>query len=183
MKASTVSLAGLLLIEMKIFRDERGFFVERYHEDKMRALGIREDFLQDNQSRSAPRVLRGMHFQTDPPQGKLVAVARGRIWDVVVDIRKDSPTFGKHYGVELSDSNGLALWVPFGFAHGFCVLGEEEADVFYKVTGLYNAKTEGGMRWNDPELGIAWPVKDPIVSARDAVLPGFRETKPLSSEP
>lgn len=179
MIAKDVGLAGLKLIQLKVYRDERGFFVERFRDQSLRELGIQEEFVQDNHSRSVPGVLRGLHYQTDPAQGKLVGVIRGRIWDVVVDLRKDSPTFGKSFGVELSDSNGLLLWVPYGFAHGFCVLGKEHADVIYKVTGYYNAKSEGGVRWNDPALEIDWPVKNPTVSERDGALPGICDIRPL----
>lgn len=171
-------LPGLAILELKTYRDERGFFVERYRKDWLEGLGI-TSLVQDNHSRSAPGVLRGLHYQIDPPQGKLVGVIRGRIWDVVVDLRRGSPTFGKSYGVELSESNGLVLWVPYGFAHGFCVLGDSEADVIYKVTGYYNPKTEGGVRWNDPDLRIEWPVKEPRVSPRDVALPLFKDIHPL----
>jgi dTDP-4-dehydrorhamnose 3,5-epimerase len=133
-------------------------------------------FIQDNHSRSKPGVIRGLHYQVNPSQGKLVGVIRGKIWDVVVDLRKDSPTYGKWEGVELSDENGRLLWVPPGFAHGFCVLGQEDADVMYKVDAPYSPKTEGGIRFDDPDLKIEWPVKDgAIVSPKDRVLPGFAE--------
>ncbi len=167
-------LAGLRLFELPSFKDERGFFKETWNVNRWESVfGFREKFVQDNHSRSIPRVLRGMHFQTDPAQGKLVSCARGRIFDVAVDLRADSPTRGQWYGTELSDENGRVLWIPFGFAHGFCVLGESEADVLYKVNGTYNAKTEGGLVWNCPKVAVAWPVKDPIVSPKDAVLPGL----------
>ena len=172
-------LPGLVVVEARVFRDDRGFFLERYREDRLAELGIRERFVQDNHSRSAPAVLRGLHFQTDPAQGKLVTALRGRIWDVAVDLRQGSPTYGEHFGIELNETNCLSLWVPFGFAHGFCVLGDQDADVLYKVNGFYNPKTEGGIRWNDESLKIQWPVKQPIVSARDAAMPTFRETSPL----
>jgi dTDP-4-dehydrorhamnose 3,5-epimerase len=120
-------------------------------------------------------VLRGLHYQTAPAQGKLVGVVRGRIWDVVVDIRPSSPTYGRHSAVELTDLNGRLLWIPAGFAHGFCVLGDEPADVLYKVDALYNPASEGGIRWDDPELGIAWPIERPVISARDQKLPSFAE--------
>lgn len=173
MIAKDTEIEGLKLIQLKVYRDERGFFVERFRDNALREFGIPDAFVQDNHSRSVPGVLRGLHFQTDPAQGKLVGVIRGRIWDVAVDLRKNSPTYGKSFGVELSDSNGLLLWIPYGFAHGFCVLGKEHADVTYKVTGYYNAKTESGVRWNDPDLNIQWPVKNPTVSERDAALPRF----------
>jgi dTDP-4-dehydrorhamnose 3,5-epimerase len=118
-------------------------------------------------------VLRGLHFQVNPAQGKLVSVIRGRVWDVAVDIRLDSPTFGKHFGAELSDENGLAMWIPPGFAHGFCVLGDEPADLLYKVDSPYTPSGERGLYWADPELAIRWPVSDPIVSVRDGQLGSF----------
>lgn len=179
MKIHPTPLAGLILVEPKIFGDERGFFQERYRLDKFAELGITETLVQDNHSRSAPRVLRGLHFQTNPNQGKLVGVVRGKIWDVVVDIRKNSPTFGKYFSTELSDKNGLQLWVPFGFAHGFCVLGEEPADVIYKVTGYYNAKTDNGFSWNDPTVKVQWPIDNPILSAKDSALPLLKDIAPL----
>ncbi len=180
MKELLTGFSGLRLFELAMFRDERGFFVERFREDKFAALGIHDKFVQDNHSRSEPKVLRGLHFQTAPEQGKLVGVTRGRIFDVAVDLRKNSPTFGKWYGAELSDENGLMLWIPFGFAHGFCVLGNESADVVYKVNGHYNARTDKGLRWNDPALGIEWPVKDPLLSPKDQALPSLREIEPLA---
>lgn len=179
MKAQTTPISGLLVIESRVFRDDRGFFLERFREDKFQALGVNERFVQDNHSRSSPGVLRGLHYQTNPQQGKLVTAIRGRIWDVAVDLRKGSATYGKYFGVELNETNCLSLWVPYGFAHGFCVLGESDADVTYKVTGFYNAATEGGVCWDDKDLAIDWPVKRPQVSARDAALASFSQTKPL----
>ena len=173
MKVHSLELSGLKLIELKVHGDARGFFVERYNEKTYADHGLPTHFVQDNHSRSAPGILRGLHYQTDPAQGKLVGVVGGRIWDVVVDIRANSPTFGKHYATELSDINGRLLWIPAGFAHGFCVLGDEPADVLYKVDGLYNPKTEGGIAWNDPELAIDWPIKTPTLSKRDEVQPSF----------
>jgi len=171
-----LSLPGLKLIELKIYRDDRGFFMERFVESRFKEFGLNGPFIQDNHSRSKPGVIRGLHYQVNPSQGKLVGAVRGKILDVVVDLRKDSPTFGKWESVELSDENGRLLWVPHGFAHGFCVLGTEDADVMYKVDAPYSPKTEGGIRFDDPELNIAWPVKDgAIVSAKDRVLPTFAE--------
>jgi dTDP-4-dehydrorhamnose 3,5-epimerase len=177
MKVTETGIAGLKLVHLDVHGDSRGFFVERFHAEKFREMGLPTDFAQDNHSRSAPGVLRGLHYQFDPPQGKLVGCVQGRIWDVAVDIRKDSPTFGKHFGVELTDVNGLLLWIPEGFAHGFCVLGNEPAGLLYKVTNPYNPKGEGGIRWDDPDLNIAWPVKNPIVSARDTKLANFSDYK------
>ncbi len=168
---------GLKIIQLALHGDERGFFVERYHLEKLAKLGIAEDFVQDNHSRSAAGILRGLHYQTSPAQGKLVGVTRGRVWDVAVDIRPDSPTFGKHHGVELSGENGVLFWIPAGFAHGFCVLGDSPADMLYKVSGLYNAKGEGGIKYDDAELNIAWPITNPIISQRDAGLQSFADYK------
>jgi dTDP-4-dehydrorhamnose 3,5-epimerase len=168
-------LAGLKLVQLTVHGDERGFFVERFQAERFAEHGLPSKFVQDNHSRSAPGVLRGLHFQTQPAQGKLVGCVGGRIWDVAVDIRKNSPTFGKSYGVELSALNGRLLWVPAGFAHGFCVMGNEPADVLYKVDAIYNPATEGGIRWNDPALAVEWPVRDPLVSARDAAMKTLAE--------
>lgn len=173
MKVTDLPLQGLKLIELRLHSDERGFFVERFNREKLRGSGLPEEFAQDNHSRSLPGVLRGLHFQARPAQGKLVGVTRGRIWDVAVDLRRDSATFGKHYAVELSDSNGKLLWIPPGFAHGFCVLGDEPADVLYKVDTPYSSESEGGILWSDPDLDIRWPIDQPIVSKRDADLPSF----------
>ncbi len=173
MKLIAEPLAGLKVIQLTLHGDARGFFVERYHREKLAECGIMEDFVQDNHSRSAPGILRGLHYQMEPPQGKLVGVTRGRVWDVAVDIRPASPTFGQHYGLELSDTNGLLFWMPAGFAHGFCVLRDEPADMLYKVSGLYNMAGEGGIRYDDPDLAVAWPVKDVNISARDQGLPSF----------
>jgi dTDP-4-dehydrorhamnose 3,5-epimerase len=173
-KITPLEIEGLQLVQLDIHGDARGFFVERFHLDQFRPF-ISAVFVQDNHSRSAPGVLRGLHFQHTPAQGKLVGVVRGAIWDVAVDIRPESPSFGRSFGVELSDMNGRLLWVPAGFAHGFCVLGDEPADVLYKVDAVYDPSGEGGIRWNDPALGIAWPVTDPKVSARDQMLSSFAE--------
>jgi dTDP-4-dehydrorhamnose 3,5-epimerase len=179
MKELATPLEGLRLFELNVYRDARGFFLEHYREDQLREAGVREHFVQDNHSRSAPGVLRGLHFQAGPPQGKLVSVIRGRIFDVVVDLRRGSKSFGQWYGTELSGESPRLLWIPFGFAHGFCVLGDEEADVLYKVNAFYNPKTEGGVRWNDPDVAIRWPVERPLVSARDGALPLLKDLGPL----
>lgn len=178
MKFSPTPIAGLLIFEPRIFPDSRGLFTERFKASVFKEQGV-GGFVQDNFSRSKPAVLRGLHFQTEPPQGKFVSCLRGRIWDVAVDLRKGSPTFGKYFGVELSGENLKSLWIPAGFAHGFCVLGDEEADVYYKCTGEFNAATDGGVRWNDPAFGIEWPLKDPIVSEKDQKLPFVQELQPL----
>ena len=133
-----LELKGLALIELDIYGDQRGFFIERFQLTRFRKHGLPTRFVQDNHSRSAPGVLRGLHYQSNPPQGKLVGVTRGRIWDVAVDIRPDSPTYGRSFWVELSDMNGRLLWIPPGFAHGFCVLGDEPVDLLYKVNTTYN---------------------------------------------
>ncbi len=163
-----LDLDGLVLVELKVNGDERGFFIERFQQARFRAGGITTTFVQDNHSRSGPGVLRGLHYQHSPMQTKLVGVLRGRIWDVAVDIRPHSPTFGKSLTQELSDTNGRLLLIPPGFAHGFCVLGDEPADLLYKVDAPYNPQGEGALLWNDPELAIEWPLVHPTVSTRDA---------------
>lgn len=175
MQITDAPLPGLKIIELKLHGDARGFFVERFREDAFAAAGLPARFAQDNHSRSAPGILRGLHYQHAPPQGKLIGVVRGRVWDVAVDIRAGSPTFGKHFGIELSDENGRLLWMPAGFAHGFCVLGSEPADMLYKVTELYSAAGEGGIRFDDPALAIPWPIENPAISARDQALPSWAE--------
>ncbi|MDA1092387.1 MAG: dTDP-4-dehydrorhamnose 3,5-epimerase [Acidobacteria bacterium] len=173
MNISPTPLDGILLIELDVHGDERGFFIERFNRDRFQDHGLPSAFVQDNHSRSAPGVLRGLHFQHTPPQSKLVGVTRGRVWDVVVDIRPTSATIGQSYEVELTDMNGRLLWVPAGFAHGFCVLGDTPADMLYKVDAPYSPDGEGGILWNDPELGISWPTRDPVVSTRDRTMPTF----------
>jgi dTDP-4-dehydrorhamnose 3,5-epimerase len=167
MKVSDCAIEGLKIITLDVFGDARGFFVERFHAQRFADAGLPTNFTQDNHSRSAPGILRGLHYQHTPPQGKLVGVTRGRVLDVAVDIRPHSKTFGKYHAVELTGDNGLLFWIPAGFAHGFCVLGDEPADMLYKVTGLYNAAGEGGIMYNDPDLAIDWPIKDPAISHRD----------------
>ena len=175
MQVTPFHLPGLLLVQLTFYRDSRGFFVERFRAERFQQHGLPTTFAQDSHSRSVARVLRGLHYQ--PSQGKLVGVVRGRIWDVAVDIRPDSPTYGKSAGVELTDESGLLLWMPPGFAHGFCVLGDEPADVVYKSTEAYNPNSEGGIRWNDPTLAIRWPIENPIVSERDQKLISFADYK------
>jgi len=169
------ALGEVMCVELMRHGDARGFFVERYNRDAYAALGLPTDFFQDNHSRSAPGVLRGIHYQHSPSQGKLVGVTRGQIWDVAVDLRADSTTFGQWYGTELSCENARMLWVPAGFGHGFCVLGEEPADVLYKVTAPYNPKGEGGICWDDDRLAIDWPIAQPQISERDAGLMTFAD--------
>jgi len=175
MKVTRLGIDGLLLVDLDIYPDERGFFIERFQVDRFRAAGLPVDFQQDNHSRSRPGVLRGLHYQHTPPQGKLLGVIRGRIWDVAVDIRPDSPTYGRHEAVELSGENGRLLWMPPGFAHGFCVLGDEPADLLYRVDGAYNKAGEGGIAWDDPELAVPWPITPSVVSDRDRELQSFAE--------
>lgn len=177
MKITDGPLEGLKIIELDVFGDARGFFVERYHTAKFAELGFTETFVQDNHSRSSSGILRGLHYQASPPQGKLVGVTRGRVWDVAVDIRPQSKTYGQHFGVELTGENGILFWMPAGFAHGFCVLGEEPVDMLYKCTGLYNAKGEGGVRFDDPDLNIPWPIQNPQISGRDQALQSFDDYK------
>jgi dTDP-4-dehydrorhamnose 3,5-epimerase len=173
MKVTRLDIEDVLLIELAVYGDARGFFVERFQIERFREHGLPTELVQDNHSRSAPGVLRGLHYQHTPSQGKLIGVTRGRIWDVAVDIRPDSPTFGQNVGIELSDLNGRLLWIPPGFAHGFCVLGDEPADVLYKVDALYNPRGEGGIAWDDPELAVPWPIADPAISDRDRTMPSF----------
>lgn len=176
MKITKCELEGLLIIELDIFSDNRGLFMERFSEKKFAESGLPKLFRQDNHSRSNPGVVRGLHYQAIPPQGKLVGCINGRIWDVAVDIRPESNTYGKYFGVELNETNGKLLWMPPGFAHGFSVLGDKPADVLYKVTEMYNPQGEKGIRWNDEEIGIKWPVDvNPILSEKDKIAPTFAE--------
>ena len=179
MKVEPLNIEGLLLVELSVHGDERGFFTERFKKSVFSELRLPTDFVQDNHSRSAPGVLRGLHYQVSPSQGKLVGVTRGKIWDVAVDIRPGSATYGQSYAVELSDMNGRLLWMPPGFAHGFCVLGDEPADVLYKVDSEYNASTENGILWSDPELAIQWPLAAPSLSQRDSSLQSFADYRSL----
>ena len=166
MKVTETSLAGVLIIEPKVFGDQRGFFLESFQLERYREFGIEQPFVQDNHSRSSRGVLRGLHFQRTRPQGKLVSVSRGVVYDVAVDINPDSPTCGQFVGVELSDENHRQLWVPPGFAHGFCVISDI-ADFQYKCTDYYSPEDEGGLLWNDPDVGIPWPIDIPQLSAKD----------------
>lgn len=168
---------GLKLIQPKVWGDARGHFFESYSEAAFKVAGLPTDFVQDNQSLSAAGILRGLHFQAPPfAQGKLVRVIAGAVLDVVVDIRKSSPTYGQHFKIELSADNKKMLWIPPGFAHGFLTLQDDTIFV-YKVTGLYNKESEGGLLWNDPELGIDWGVADPLLSDKDKVLPCLADFK------
>ena len=167
-KLESAHLGGAVKVLLpESFEDERGFFLESYRIDKFAELGIEDVFVQDNHSRSTRGVLRGLHFQWDPPMGKLMRVTIGTAFLVAVDIRRGSPTLGQWFGVEASSSNRRQVWAPAGFARGFCVLSEA-AEIQYKCTGLYNPARESGIRWDDPAIGIDWPVTGPILSGKDA---------------
>lgn len=168
-----IFMDGPLVLQPKVFYDERGYFYESYNADAFKNAGIPDVFVQDNQSLSQKGALRGLHFQ-DPPyaQGKLVRVIKGAVYDVIVDVRKDSPTYGKHYGIELTEENFTMFWVPPGFAHGFVTL-KDNTIFTYKCTNVYNKASEGGLLWSDPALGIDWNIESPIVSDKDKVLPNF----------
>lgn len=170
MNVVPTELPEVLLIEPRVFPDGRGHFFETWVGPRYRDAGIEFDFVQDNFSRSVRGTLRGLHFQEPKAQGKLVTVLSGRVFDVAVDIRRDSPRFGKWVGVELDGDSPRQLWVPPGFAHGFCVLSDR-ADFFYKCTEFYNPSTERSVLWNDPDLAIEWPIKDPVLSDKDAAAP------------
>lgn len=161
------ALPGVLIVEPDVFRDDRGFFVETFSTRHLADTPLPQHFAQDNHSRSTKGVVRGLHYQLENPQGKLIHVARGRILDVAVDIRRESATFTKWVGVELSDEDLKLLWVPPGFAHGFCVLSDV-ADVIYKCTVPYEGADDRGVLWNDPAIGIDWPVDNPVLSHKDA---------------
>jgi len=167
-------IGDLVLVEPDLYDDERGFLIETFRDDAWRRLGVDVDFLQDNHSRSARGILRGLHFQTSPGQAKLVRCLRGRVWDVAVDLRRDSPTYRQWEGHELDDELHRQLFIPVGFAHGFCVLSEI-ADVAYKQSSYYDPKTESGIAWDDPDVGVEWPVADPRLSERDRTAPRLAE--------
>ncbi len=169
MTVRETSLPGLLVVEPRVFSDARGFFLESYRADRYAEVGV-AGFVQDNRSRSRRGTLRGLHFQRRHPQGKLVEVVRGQIWDVAVDLRPGSATFGRWEGVDLDDRSHRQLWVPPGFAHGFCVLSDW-ADVLYRCTEVYRPDDEGGVAWDDPALAIDWPVEAPVLSEKDRAWP------------
>jgi dTDP-4-dehydrorhamnose 3,5-epimerase len=174
-KFQQLAIADLILIEARHFQDERGFFLETYKRSAFAARGIDVSFVQDNYSHSMQGVLRGLHYQRPPrAQGKLVQVIRGEVFDVAVDIRRGSPTYGQWVGTRLSGDRFQLLYIPVGFAHGFCVLSAD-ADFVYKVTAEYAPELDAGIAWNDPDIGVQWPLADPIVSARDAALPLLRD--------
>ncbi len=167
MSIETTSLPGVLIFSPRVFKDARGFFFESYKDVVWQAAGVETLYVQDNQSRSVRDTVRGLHFQLPPAeQVKLVRVVRGAVWDVAVDIRLGSPTFGRWAAVELSEDNFKQLYIPAGFAHGFCVLSDE-ADVLYKTSHIYSPSHEQGIAWNDPEIGIPWPANEPLLSDRD----------------
>jgi len=166
MEVQPLRLPGLEIVRPAVFRDERGFFLESFQTGRYAEAGIDVTFVQDNHSRSVRGVLRGLHYQSEPGQAKLIRVGRGRIFDVAVDLRPDSPTFGQWEGVELDDASHHQLFIPVGFAHGFCVTSEV-ADVVYKVSSPYDPATERTLAFDDPELAIIWPIEAPIVSDRD----------------
>ncbi|KAA8729500.1 dTDP-4-dehydrorhamnose 3,5-epimerase [Ewingella americana] len=172
MKVIQSRLQGVLTIEPKVFGDERGFFYESFHAQRYKDIGIEQDFVQDNRSRSSKGVLRGLHFQKTKPQGKLVSVTEGAVFDVAVDLRKDSPTFGLFESIVLTGENKLQFYVPPGFAHGFCVLSDT-ADFQYKCTDFYDPTDEGGLIWSDQEINIPWPVENPNLSSKDKELPSL----------
>lgn len=177
MEFKTTPIEGLLVIEPKVWRDERGYFFESYSKKTLEQQGIHHEFVQDNQSLSNKGTLRGLHFQAAPfAQGKLVRVIKGKVWDIAVDIRKDSPTYGQYYGCELSEDNNIQFWIPPGFAHGFITL-EDNTIFSYMCTNYYDKASEGGLLWNDPDLAIDWGVTSPILSDKDKVLPCLKDLK------
>lgn len=177
MKVIETALPGALILEPQVFGDARGFFYESYNEAKYRAAGIDHRFVQSNVSRSARGVLRGLHYQWPHPQGKLVSVLEGEVYDVAVDIRRGSPTFGQSVGVMLTADNHRHFWVPEGFAHGFCVLSEF-ATFTYQCTALYDPKADAGIRWSDAALGIDWPLSEPLLSDKDVKTPLLEDVPP-----
>ena len=177
-KVTTCEIEGLCVIEPTVFKDERGYFMETYNQNDFKEAGLNMVFVQDNQSMSTRGVLRGLHYQKQFPQGKLVRVVRGTVFDVAVDLRTGSKTYGNWFGVELSAENKKQFYIPEGFAHGFLVLSDE-AEFVYKCTDFYHPGDEGGMAWNDPEIGIEWPLQDGvelIISEKDQKWGGFKET-------
>ena len=173
-KRLQTELDGVVLIEPEVYGDERGFLLESFSRAKYSELGIEVDFVQDNHSRSGANILRGIHFQTEPGQAKLVRCGRGRIWDVAVDLRRGSPTYGQWEGYELDDIAHRQLFVPVGFGHGFCVLSDV-ADVLYKVSSYYDPETESGIAWDDPDVAVDWPISEPQLSERDRNAPKLAE--------
>jgi len=177
MNVIKTALDGVLIIEPNVFGDARGFFLETFQKHRYETAGIPGvglEFVQDNHSRSSKGVLRGLHFQLENPQGKLVSAGTGSVFDVAADVNPDSPTYRQWVGVELSEDNHRQLWIPPGYAHGFCVLSDV-ADFQYKCTALYHPESDGGILWNDPELDIVWPIETPVLSQKDELLPMLSE--------
>ena len=178
-KFTKTSIEGIIIIEPTVFGDDRGYFMETYHQGEFKDFGLDLNFVQDNQSKSTKGVLRGLHFQYKNPQGKLVRVIKGEVFDVAVDLRKDSPTYGKWEGVRLSEKNKKQFYIPEGFAHGFIVLSDE-AEFTYKCTDFYDAEDEGGILWNDPEIGIDWPlsnIDEVSLSEKDKMWKALNDTQ------
>ena len=167
-------LEGVLLIQPAIHSDPRGRFFESFQKERYKEIGIEEEFVQENQSVSQKNTIRGLHYRSAPEQSKLVRVIKGEVFDVVVDIRRESPTFGQWRGYILSDSNYLQIYIPVGFAHGFCVLSET-AEFLYKVSEYYSAEKEKGIIWNDPDIGIKWPTSTPVLSEKDKTNPALKD--------
>ncbi len=178
MKVVPTELPEVLILEPKVHGDSRGFFYETFQARRYADAGIPGAFVQDNLSRSVRGTLRGLHFQEPRAQGKLVQVLRGTVWDVAVDVRRGSPRFGRWIALELSETTPRQLWIPPGFAHGFCVLSDS-ADFFYKCTELYSPESERSIAWDDPAIGIAWPVKEPLLSAKDRAAPRLADAPVL----
>ena len=175
MEIIKTSIEGLLIIKPDVFKDERGYFFESYNKERFANEGLMMNFVQDNESKSSKGVLRGLHFQKPPfAQGKLVRVVKGSVMDVAVDLRKDSPTYGKWESVVLTEENKLQFWIPEGFAHGFVTL--EDNTIFnYKCTNVYNKESEGSILWNDPDINIEWYIESPILSEKDKISPYFKD--------
>jgi dTDP-4-dehydrorhamnose 3,5-epimerase len=175
MDIKTTPIEGLLIIEPQVFTDSRGYFYESYNKEKFVAAGINIEFVQDNQSLSQKGIVRGLHFQAPPfDQGKLVRVIQGAVLDVAVDIRKNSPTYGQNFSIELSAQNRIMFYIPPGFAHGFETL-EDNTIFLYKCTDVYNKQSEGGLLWNDADLGIKWQTSNPLISEKDKILPLLKD--------
>jgi len=175
MKVVPTKLDGVVILETAVYEDVRGFFMELSNSQVFERFNLPTEFKQVNHSRSKAGVLRGLHYQNEPAQGKLITAISGKVFDVAVDIRADSPSFGQHVAVELSAQSGRSLWIPPGFAHGFCCIDPQGSDLVYMVTTRYNRNGEGGILWNDPDLNIQWPVSEPILSERDRKLPRFKQ--------
>ena len=179
MKFILTEIPGVIIVEPDVFGDHRGFFMESWHAEKFAEAGIDAQFVQDNNSRSSQGILRGLHYQIEQPQGKLVRVLSGEVFDVAVDLRRDSPTFGKWFGMTLNDIDKKMLWVSPGFAHGFYVISEQ-ADFFYKCTELYAPEHERAIRWDDPDLAIDWPIasgQEPVLAPKDAAAKSFEDAE------